>query len=770
MSARTREGVPAAIAGPAILAPAADVLEAQGRAIVDHWLKRLPDVALSLPHEIGPGDAADAAPRLVHGAAEALRRGEPAASNAPWAAAAREHAQLRRHQGEALGDLLREFQTLREEIWAVLAEHLRPVSEDDLYLLARSLDSTLDTLVSVSANAFVETEPSLQQLTTTLESITDALVTLDRVGKITYANRQAERLSRLTRDELIGRSFWEVFPEAANLVFFQEYRRAVTQQIPVDFEAYYPPLDIWVEVRGYPSPDGQSVLFADITPRKRAEQERAEALSRERQAREEAQEATQRITTILERITDAFFALDAQGRFTYVNKRAAAIWSLDRDQLIGRSVWEVFPQFVGSNFQQMYEEIIAAREPVALEFDYPPTDTWINFRAYPTEDGVSAYFEDVTPRKRAEQERDRLLGEVQRWAAELDAVIGSSADGLSIVDANGKLVRINEAGLRIGRVRPEDRDKPPAELWSLVRPETADGKPLTLSDERILGALQQGNAVNGVIAKLHLQPAGTVWVSASAAPIRGPQGEILGVVITFTDITPLHDLQEQRDDILRAVSHDLRNPLAAVQGQAQLLDRKLEKSGQPEHVGAEAIITSAQRMNTMIQDLVDSARSESGQLTLNRQSIALPAFVHDMKQRLATTMDIARVEVVEPEALPPVLADPDRLERILTNLISNALKYSASGTPVTIGFAHEDGRVITSVADRGRGIAPEDLPGLFQRYFRTGTAREEREGMGLGLYITRRLVDAHGGRIWVESELGKGSTFSFSLPVARDPA
>ena len=168
-------------------------------------------------------------------------------------------------------------------------------------------------------------------------------------------------------------------------------------------------------------------------------------------------------------------------------------------------------------------------------------------------------------------------------------------------------------------------------------------------------------------------------------------------------------------------------------------------------------------MNTMIQDLVDTARSESHQLDLHRQAVEMRYFTLDLLDRLAGTMDTWRVQVQLPKDLPPVSADPDRLERILANLISNALKYSAPETPVTVTGREEDGRVIVSVIDRGPGIRPEDMPRLFERYFR---AQPGGEGLGLGLYSARMLVEAHGGRIWAESEEGKGSTFSFSLPVA----
>lgn len=116
--------------------------------------------------------------------------------------------------------------------------------------------------------------------------------------------------------------------------------------------------------------------------------------------------------------------------------------------------------------------------------------------------------------------------------------------------------------------------------------------------------------------------------------------------------------------------------------------------------------------------------------------------------------------------LPPVLADPDRLERILGNLVTNALKYAPEGTPVCVTLDRGDGVVIVSVADQGPGIEPDEVPHIFERYYRTQATRTSHEGLGLGLYITRGLVEAHGGRIWVESRLGVGSTFSFTLPLA----
>jgi signal transduction histidine kinase len=226
----------------------------------------------------------------------------------------------------------------------------------------------------------------------------------------------------------------------------------------------------------------------------------------------------------------------------------------------------------------------------------------------------------------------------------------------------------------------------------------------------------------------------------------------------------MHQLEEQREDLIRAVSHDLRNPLAVVLGQAQIALRYAEKVDLVRK-SAEAIDTSARRMNVMIQDLVDVARMEGGQLRLDKRPTDLISFLYDLLERVKTVMHAERIKIDITQEIPPVAADPDRLERILVNLLSNALKYSPPETEVTLSARRKGDEVIVSVADRGLGIAPQDVSQLFQRYYRAKGARKT-EGLGLGLYISRMLVEAHGGHIWVESETGQGSTFHFTLPAA----
>jgi len=397
---------------------------------------------------------------------------------------------------------------------------------------------------------------------------------------------------------------------------------------------------------------------------------------------------------------------------------------------------------------------------------------------------------ESTQRVRAAAERERLLADLQamnerlvltgireqevaeeagRRAAEIDATIAAIADGLIVYGPAGEVLRMNGAAQRLlGSYAKEERRLGFRERAESMHIETPDGQPFPpgqLPAERAL----RGETVQGVGMVLHIDLDRIIRVSASAAPIRTEDGRVLGAVATLTDMTAQHELQEQREDLLRAVSHDLRSPLTAIQGQAQLLARAVQHGAPPERlqVGIDAIAVSARRMNVMIQDLVDSARLEAGQMRMELSMVDLGAFIPTLLAEQGGTIQAERIRLQLPAGLPPVRADRDRLARILLNLLSNALKYSPPDAEVTVSAARRDDQIVISITDHGPGIPPEQVPYLFQRYYRAQAGREQRGAVGLGLYIARKLVEAHGGRIWVESQVGKGSTFSFSLPTAE---
>jgi signal transduction histidine kinase len=252
-------------------------------------------------------------------------------------------------------------------------------------------------------------------------------------------------------------------------------------------------------------------------------------------------------------------------------------------------------------------------------------------------------------------------------------------------------------------------------------------------------------------------------VAFSGGSVRQPTGQVALGVTVYHDVTELRALEHSREELLALVSHDLRAPLAVIHGRAQMLARERADGAAARH--AQAILTSARRMNAIIQDLVDLARLEAGRLPLDTRPVRLQTFLPELVDRLVPVGEAGRVRIDVPTEVPEVPADPGRLERVLTNLLTNALKYSEPGTPIVVKARPRGGEVVVSVGDEGPGIPADELPHLFDRFYRAATGLHV-EGVGLGLYITKQLVEAHGGRIWARSEPGEGSTFSFSLPLS----
>lgn len=229
------------------------------------------------------------------------------------------------------------------------------------------------------------------------------------------------------------------------------------------------------------------------------------------------------------------------------------------------------------------------------------------------------------------------------------------------------------------------------------------------------------------------------------------------------------EVERQKDEFVAMLSHDLRTPLTSIQTQADLLRRRATREGDANcEQKASLILRGSRRMGVMISELVDLSRLESGQVSLHREPLSLWQLVRDVVTALPVD-DGRRVEVLGREDCPAVLADRIHVERVVTNLVSNALKFSPLDAPVQVALRADAGEVVVSVTDRGPGIVAEHLPHLFERFYRAPTSTSA-PGLGLGLYIAKLLVTLNGGRLWVDTERGRGSTFSFGLSTMPQSA
>ncbi|HET7505970.1 MAG TPA: ATP-binding protein, partial [Kofleriaceae bacterium] len=261
-------------------------------------------------------------------------------------------------------------------------------------------------------------------------------------------------------------------------------------------------------------------------------------------------------------------------------------------------------------------------------------------------------------------------------------------------------------------------------------------------------------------------------IDDSAAPILDGRGELHGVVVVFRDVTRRRELERFRDEYVGYISHDLRNPLSVIALQARFLARSLGADAPADSRRAVGVIAdSAAFIDTLVKELLEMAHAESDQIALQRAPLALAGFLDAVVERAVATAERGRVrlEIVERAT---VSADANRLERVVVNFVQNAVKYAPPGSPIVVRLEATDDRAVVSVIDRGPGLSPEERGFVFDKYRRASSAGHT-EGLGLGLYISRKIVEAHGGEIGVDSTPGAGAKFFVRLPriaAALQPA
>lgn len=358
----------------------------------------------------------------------------------------------------------------------------------------------------------------------------------------------------------------------------------------------------------------------------------------------------------------------------------------------------------------------------------------------------------------------QLYDQLQIERARLETVFENSPAAIVFVEAETDRIYENKAAQGFfGRPLRSEAGRRQY-LGQILGP---DAGPLPLDDLPTSRALR-GEVVLGAELIVRRLDGREIPALVNAAPVRDPEGDITGAVAILQDITPLK-LERLREEFISVVTHDLRTPISVISGFAEFLNRRAEKQEMnvPEKRAIEGIRTSTRRLNRMVQDLQDASRIEAHRLALEKQKVDISTLVRDVVDRLSGLLAPHPVRLEVPPVPSMVEVDPERIEQVLINLLTNAAKYSPPESEIVVGVEAGPSEVVVYVRDRGQGIQPEDIPKLFSRFYRTREARASgHEGLGIGLYISKGLVEAHGGRIWVESKPGEGSKFYFSLPLA----
>jgi PAS domain S-box-containing protein len=505
------------------------------------------------------------------------------------------------------------------------------------------------------------------------------------------------------------------------------------------------------------------------------EMELAEATRVRDETVEALRESREKIVTILESITDLYYSLDKEWRFTDINRQTLERFGKSREELLGKVIWEVFPAAVESALYPEFHEAVKESKPHHFELQSKIVPgRWFEAHVYPTEEGVSAYLRDISERKQAEEE-------IRFQAHLLDAV----EQAVIATDLEGTVIYWNSFAERLFGWSAEEAlnaniiDLTPA---AALRDQAAE----------IFSSLRKGQSWSGEFVVKRRD--GTEFPAlVTDSPIFDDDGQLIGMVGVSVDNTSRRHTEEERekllareqqaraeaedanrlkDEFLATLSHELRNPLNVVIGYAEILRRSDESQSHAFVVkAADTIRRNALAQSQLVSDLLDLSRLQMGKVALNQQPVSLSTIITDAIETVraeATGKRITLKIAMDPEILV-IEGDPVRLGQVAWNLLNNAVKFTPVDGEVKIELTRDGDDAKLVIEDNGQGISAEFLPHVFEIFRQADASSARRQGgMGIGLALVKQLAELHGGRVSAESTgVGAGARFSVWIPLYK---
>ncbi len=597
-----------------------------------------------------------------------------------------------------------------------------------------------------------------------MASLTDILFETVSVGlclvgpddAVLRANAEWLRATGFTAEQVVGRDILALFPDTRAMAMSLHARARAGEHVAVPrHEQVVNGRDSWWEgsIDPVPMERGTGLL---ITAREVSDAVRADRVA------EELRQARDRLQNTIESITDGLLVLDRDWRYTYVSARAGQILGLAPESLVGGCVWELFPRARGTKFYEEYHRAVVTGRPVEFEEFYPdPLNQWLECHAYPSAEGLTVYFRDVTERRRAEQAlRDSEI----RFRALADSIPQLAWTARS----DGFLTWYNRRWYEYTGCTPDEMQG-----WGWRRVHAPERLPAVI--ERWKTSLETGTALE---MEFPLRRADGVYrhFLTRVIPLKDEQGTVLQWFGTNTDVTELVEAREalqdaarKKDEFLAMLSHELRNPLAPIRNSVHVLRRAPPESDQGRRA-REIIERQTEHLARLVDDLLDVTRIARGRIDVRPERIDLREVVRRTAEDFRRIIEQKGVTFEVTLADAPLWADADatRLTQALGNLLHNAAKYTRTGDRVYLSVAAGDGLAEIRVRDSGAGIDPALLPTLFQPFVQAQrTLARSDGGLGLGLALVRGIAELHGGTVEAHSAgKGHGAEFVVRLPLA----
>jgi PAS domain S-box-containing protein len=510
-------------------------------------------------------------------------------------------------------------------------------------------------------------------------------------------------------------------------------------------------------------------LLARVGALLERERLRRDALDHELALRRAAQALTDRLELALSSMTDQFYMLDHQWCYTLVNSRVVEVTGLPESELTGRSIFKLFPDLGGTEFEANLQA--AANEGSSRRFEFwnEKLQRWFENAVYPVTDGVAVLVADVTERKRVQES-------FRRRTAQFETLLNKAPIGVYLVDANFKIRDVNPTALSdfgiseiIGRdfgevmhlLWPSDYAE---EIVQRFRQTLETGEPHSTPERR----------------EQRLDLGVTQYYEWQIHRITLPD-EGYGVVCYFRDIsahiharTALEVADRQKDEFLAMLAHELRNPLAPIRNAVELVSRMVPAESR---VQSALGMTKRQvaQLTRLVDDLLDVSRITQRRIELKRRVVELPSIIAHAVETVETLLREKQLQISITTSSYQTLhvhADPARLMQCIVNVLTNAAKYTDAGGAIRVQTGVLNATAVIEISDTGVGIAPDLLPRVFDLFVQGDrTLDRSQGGLGIGLSVVKRLVEMHEGEVVARSAgLGQGSTFEIRLPLIERPS
>ncbi len=474
--------------------------------------------------------------------------------------------------------------------------------------------------------------------------------------------------------------------------------------------------------------------------------------------------------TLLDRLPVGIAKLDQEYRYTYLNDRAIASLKTSQDHLLGRSVWEVYPEVAGTFVEEAYRRTMEQGEVSSLELYFTPVETWFDLEAHPAEGGgIVVFFFDARQRKLNESDLVTALASEERNRRYYTTILNTTPDFAYIWGADYKFLYANKALMDLYGLKEEEY---------VGRSFRDVGYPewhARMHEHEIDEVVRTGKPLRG---KIPFQSKGGGGIyDYIFMPVFGPDGQVEAIAGTTRDVTAqersaeaLKEADKRKDEFLAVLAHELRNPLAPLRSGVELLsqDPEIEVVRQAHDIMARQI----EHMVHLVDDLMDLSRVNRGAIELRKGPLQLRS-VLDTALQTVQPLIVERKHRIQVEYAPTpinLIGDSTRLAQIFSNLLNNAAKYTEPGGDITVRVRRTESDAIITITDTGIGIDPEDQHKVFEMFAQVDRKSERAKGgLGIGLNIVQRLVQMHGGAITMASEgRGKGSTFTVTLPLSEE--